>query len=419
MNRRIALFSSLLLGGLVPARLLQAQDPVPRVRGDDRKRRDLPPPKLARREDEPRAEDTDRPLDDPPGDFPSQPGHQWRTYPIEKYTRMAQGQNTNPQDAIVDWVFRRTGSSVWHGERTAALSASRSRILAYHDARTLEQVEEVVDRFTNAVADLLSIRVQMVAAADPRWRYAVYQRMTFHEGGPAGQQIWTAKVEDAALVLTQMGTTQGFRLLADNEYKVINGQTLTIKATVAKDYTSHLQRAGAAGLGFQPGTRQLTEGITLRLSPLLNYEGDKIELALDFKAGTIKKFHATRVLAPREVGSNEMSIDVPEVSESRINQTIPDWDLDRTLIISAGILPGILLDKTNLLNRIPGWTPGATELLLFLNAKIASNTPKPQRTNDRPKGGAIDRERDRDRDDIRIEDLDEERLGDRGRGRPR
>jgi hypothetical protein len=414
MNRRHALLTSLFLGGLVPARLARGQQAVPRARGDDRGR--LDPPRLARRQDEARADDTDRdrPLDDVPADFPAQPGHQWRTFAIDKYTRMAQGQNSNPQEAIIEWVFRRTGSSTWHGDRVTALSASRSRILAYHDARTLDQVEDVVERFTNAVADLITLRVQIVAAADPRWRYAVYQRLNFHEGGPNGQQIWTAKVEDAALVLTQMGATQGFRLLADQEYKVINGQTLTIKATVNKDYTSHLQRASASGLGFQPGTRQISEGLNLRLSPLLNIEGDRLELAMDLRAGTVKKFHVTRVLAPREVGPNEMSIDVPEVSESRINQTIPDWDLDRTLIVSAGILPGILLDKTNLLNRIPGWTPGATELLLFLNAKFASNTPKPARPVDRARSGASDR----DRDDVIIEE-EEDRVSDRGRTRRR
>lgn len=417
MNRRVALLSSLMLGGLFPARLLRAQQAVPRVRADDRARRELDPPRLARR-DEVLLDDSPRNADEAPVDFPAQPGHQWRTYPIDRYTRIAQGQNSNPQEAIVEWVFRRTGSSTWHGEKTAALSASRARVLAYHDPRTLEQVEEVVERFTNAVADLLSVRVQIVAAADPRWRYAVYQRLAFHEGGPAGQQIWTAKVEDAALVLSQMSTTQGFRLLADQEYKVINGQTLTVKATVAKDYTSHLQRASASGLGFQPGNRQIQEGITLRLSPLLSFEGDKIELALDFKAGTIKKFHVTRVLAPREIGSNEMSIDVPEVAETRINQTIPDWDLDRTLLVSAGVLPGILLDKTNLLNRVPGWAPGATELLLFLNAKVASATPKPPRASDRPRGGG-GAGFDRERDDLRIEELDEDRVGDRGRVRPR
>lgn len=421
MNRRAALWASLLLGGWVPGRLASAQQAVPRVRDD----RGKASPRPARIEDDPPAENTE-PIssgDDHPADFPGQPGFQWRTFNIEKYTRIAQGQNTNPQDAIVEWIFRRTGSAVWHGDKPAVLSASRARILAYHDARTLDQVEEVVDRFTNSVADLISLRVRIVAAVDTRWRYAIYSRLTQLDGGPAGQQVWTAKVEDAALVLTQMSTTQGFRLIAEQEYKVVNGQTLSIKALLNKDYAANLQRASATGLGYQTGTRQLSEGVSLRMSPLLNYEGDQVELALDLRAETIRKLHATKVIAPREVGGNEMSVDVPEVAESRLNQTIPDWPIDRTMIISAGILPGILQDKTGIMSRLQSWNPGATELLVFLDARVASVAPaapvasKPANVRARPGSASPDRDGDQDR--IRIDDLDEGPISARDRSRPR
>lgn len=423
MNRRAALWTSLLLGGWLPGRLVSAQQQaVPRVRDD----RGKPAPRTASIEDDPPPERSGQeagyPADDHPADFPGQPGFQWRTFAIEKYTRIAQGQSTSPQDALVEWIFRRTGSAVWHGEKPAVLSASRGRILAYHDARTLDQVEEVVERFTNSVADLISLRVRIVAAVDPRWRYAIYSRLNLIDGGPSGQQIWTAKVEDAALVLTQMSTTQGFRMIAEQEYKVVNGQTLSIKALLNKDYAANLQRASATGLGYQTGTRQVAEGIALRMSPLLNFEGDQIELALDLRADTIRALHATKVLAPREVGSNEMNIDVPEIAESRLNQTIPDWPIDRTLIISAGILPGILQDRSGILSRLQSWNPGATELLVFLDARVASLTPtpapgsRPSNVRARPGGVAPDRG---DDDSIRIDDLDEGPISARDRRRPR
>ena len=42
------------------------------------------------------------------------------------------------------------------------------------------------------------------------------------------------------------------------------------------------------------------------------------------------------------------------------------WPLDQTLLISAGIQPGILQDKNGFLNlRIPGTVPTSTELLVF------------------------------------------------------
>jgi hypothetical protein len=63
---------------------------------------------------------------------------------------------------------------------------------------------------------------------------------------------------------------------------------------------------------------------------------------------------------------------VPEVSETRLNQTVKDWPLGQTLVISAGIQPGILMSKGGLFNmRIPGTVPGGTEVLVFLDVALA------------------------------------------------
>jgi hypothetical protein len=61
------------------------------------------------------------------------------------------------------------------------------------------------------------------------------------------------------------------------------------------------------------------------------------------------------------------------VTESRLNQTVRGWPLGQTLLISAGIQPGILQGKGGFMNlRIPGTVPSGTELLIFLDAETAS-----------------------------------------------
>ena len=132
------------------------------------------------------------------------------------------------------------------------LSASRTELRAYNSPEVLKQVNEVVERFTNAVEDVLSIHVQFIAAVDTRWRYSVFNRLTFVGSGPQGQQIWTMRVEDAALVLSQMQVQQGFRKLADQRVEMINGQTLTIKTSEPRAFASGLQRDGGAGPDFRP-----------------------------------------------------------------------------------------------------------------------------------------------------------------------
>lgn len=408
MDRRKALFLTM-LGSLAPRGLL-AQSAKRRNVSTDSSQATKPrlaPMRSSRNADDnadtssaPAAED-----DGGPASIIPEPGQGWRNFDIAAYTALSPSQ-TAPQSAIVDWIFRRTGTSVWHGEKIAVLSASRTQIRAYHNAKILSQVQSIVERFTNATNDLLTVRVRFVTANDTRWRYAVYSRLTPVGTGPQGQQIWTLKSEDSAFVLAQMQVYQGFRLLTDKEVEMVNGQTLTVKRSAPLGFTGNLQRESAAELGYQPKTEQLEEGVTLRLSPLLTWEGDMVDAAIDLTANTVKNFHRTRVIAPREIGPSEMTIDVPEVTESRLSQTVKGWNLGQTLLISAGIQPGILGPKAGFMNlRIPGTYPTGTELLVFIEAKAVGrgggNPPK-SKTNSRERDDAYTGDREettsRDRD---------------------
>ena len=393
MNRRKALLTSLLTGGLLPAHLY-GQDRGRRASDDEAGgfRRPRSPARLARREegelladDEPAAPppDADERLGGLPADIPTEPDSLFRAFDISKYTSLPH-EATTPQEALIEWIFRRTGSATWHGDRIALLGASRSQLRAYHTAKVLRQVEEIVERFTNAQpSNILKLRARFVAATDTRWRYAVASRLVPIASGPQGQQVWALDAEEAAMVRTQMQVYQRFELLLDKELKIINGQTLSIAREMDVEYISGPQRDSAVGLGFQPGTAKLKEGVFLRVSPLLTYEGDALDLALDLRANTVKSLVPTKILTRREIGPTDMSIDVPEVVESRLNQTIQGWKLGQTLVIACGIHPGILQSKTGFLNlRIPGTVPTKTELIVTLDAEAVSDPPRTARRRD-------------------------------------
>jgi hypothetical protein len=315
-----------------------------------------------------------------PPTFPNQTGFQFQTFPIGEYTALDPG-GTSPQTAIIDWIFRRTTPAPWHGDKVAVLCASKTKLMAYNSPKILKQVSEIVERFTDAQANVISVRVRFIAAADSRWRYAVHQRLTPLGSGPQGQQIWYTSVADAEMVISQMQVWQGFRLLGNTNAEVLNGQTLKFTRTDDKAFTGGIQRESAVGLGFQPKVEKLEEGVVLKFSPLLSYEGDTLDAAIELSTNVVRKLHPVKVLAPREIGPGELNLDVPEVSETRLNQPIKNWPLGQTLIISAGIQPGILMDKGGLFNmKIPGTVPTGTELLVVINAEIARDK-KPRERN--------------------------------------
>ena len=374
MNRRTALMLSMLLGTLIPRGLWAQSAGRKSTKSRDKS---LQP---ASRRDDPDDAAVPPANDEPPAPFAPEPGFQWRRYPISRYTKAAASQ-TNPQRAIIDWIFKRTGTPDWHGDKIAVLSASRTELRAYNSPEILKQVDEIVERFTDAREDVLSIHVQFLAAVDTRWRYSVYSRLTFVASGPQGQQIWTMRVEDAALVLSQMQVQQGFRKMEDQRLEMINGQTLTVRTFEKRPYAGRLQRDGAAGAGYQARADQLEESIILKLSPLLTFDGDAVDAMIDLTVNTVRSFHRTKVIAPRDVGPSEMSVDVPESTQTHLDQTIKNWPLGQTLVISAGIHPGILDKKGGWFNlQIPGTYPTGTEVLVFLDAETVTRAKAASRT---------------------------------------
>src|SRR5205823_2962052 len=128
--------------------------------------------------------------------------------------------------------------ALWAQSRRPRDNAPRGRRSPSRVARRDDEAPEPVP---SAAADRLKIRVRFVAAADPRWRYPIHSRLNPMASGPQGQQVWSVKVEDAAMVMTQMGIQQGFKLLADQTVQMINGQTLDVKTLINRDYVAGLQ----------------------------------------------------------------------------------------------------------------------------------------------------------------------------------
>jgi len=278
---------------------------------------------------------------------------------------------------------RLTSPAPWHGEKLAALCASRTQLQAYNSPNWLKYVANTVQRFTDANANILSVRVRYIAAADSRWRNVINQRLTQVLSGPQGQQCWLTSPADAESAISQMSLWQGFKLLGERAAEVLNGQTLKFELSVPRPFTSGVQREGAVGLGFQPKVEKLTEGIVLKFSPLLTWEGDALEAAIELSTNLVRKLHPVKVIVPREVGAAELAIDVPEVSETRLNQPIKNWPLGQTLIISAGIQPGLLMDKGGFLNlKIPGTVPTGTEVLVVINVETVKEKEKARKTRD-------------------------------------
>jgi hypothetical protein len=398
MNRRTALLSSLFLGGVLPPSLLAQQAQGKRITSRSRTST------AASDEGEDDAASADPGL---PAALPRVPRYQLKTWDISPYTSIPTNVQAPPEKALIDWILLRTGISEWHGENVSVLSANRQKLTAYNSPEVLKQVDEIVQRFVQSTDDYLKIQVQFIAAVDPRWRYTVYSRLTHVGGGPQGQQIWTMNARDAALVLTQMQVQQGFRQLAKEAVELVNGQTVSIRTKDTRTFVGGLMQDAAGGLNFQPRPDKIEEGVFLKISPLLNFDGNAVDAKIDLTVNLVRMLHRTKVIAPREVGAIETSIDVPDTTQTHLEQTVRNWRLGQSLIISCGVHPGILDKKTGLFN-LPNPFPTATEVLVFLEVDTVDRGRVARGRDARPRPRAVLRSR-RDDEETAAVDRDPER----------
>ncbi|QEH34249.1 hypothetical protein OJF2_27840 [Aquisphaera giovannonii] len=371
MNRRKAMILTTLLGCLSPAALFGQESGGRKAAGRG---------KALQPADDERA-DPNSP-DEPPSGLLREPGYQMRTYDISSYTRLDQRQQ-NPQKAIVEWIFRRTGTADWHGDRIAVLSASRNQLRVYNSPEILKQVDEVVERFTGAADDILAVHVRMYVASDTRWRHDIFSQLAPVGSGPQGQQIWTLRMTDAVVLITQLQNLKMLRPLADERFEMINGQTLTFRQAQPRTFAGGMQRENAAGQGYTPRADKLEESIVLKVSPLLTFDDGMVDASIDLAVNTVRGFHRTKVIAAREQGPPEMSVDVPEVSMTRLDQVVKNWQLGQVLLITGGIHPGVLDSKSGWLGT-PIGAPTASEVLVFIDIETAgkanskASRPKPE-----------------------------------------
>jgi hypothetical protein len=83
-------------------------------------------------------------------ELPKDAGQYWVEYDLKPYTMALKGVD-RPQQAVIDWIIRETGSDLWFQEPVGVLTADRSTLRVYHNAGMQKVVAQVYERFVNGI----------------------------------------------------------------------------------------------------------------------------------------------------------------------------------------------------------------------------------------------------------------------------
>ncbi|MCA9263807.1 MAG: hypothetical protein KDA60_08145 [Planctomycetales bacterium] len=315
--------------------------------------------------------------DRPDFQLPNHQGQVWREYDIRAYTQNAPNED-KPEQAIVDWILRETGTEMWFSEPIGMLNASRGKLLVYHTPEVQRLVHDIVARFVAGQSVQHVFGVRLVTLVNPNWRTGVYANLQPVDVQTPGVQAWLISREHAAVLLDALRQRTDYREHNTPNLVIRSGQTHEISRTRPLAYVRGLLPRNVPTVGgYDLDMGQVEEGFTMKLSPLVSADGKYVDSVVRLETSHIEKLSPVWVESPVAGPSRQTTqIQVPQMLTWRLHERFR-WPTDQVLLISCGIVanPGPERKAGTGLGGGLFAGPSRAEALLMLEAKGRAPDP--------------------------------------------
>jgi hypothetical protein len=173
------------------------------------------------------------------GILPNEHGQQWREYDLSPYTLRVRDV-PHPEQAVIDWILRETGTEVWFREPLGILSATGTTLRVYHTPQMHERVQAILGRLL-ADSESHAIGVRLMTVGSPNWRSRALPLLKPVDVKSAGVDAWLLSRENATVLLEQLKTRADFREHSAPQIEIANGQVKTLARTQPRSFVRGVQ----------------------------------------------------------------------------------------------------------------------------------------------------------------------------------
>jgi hypothetical protein len=310
------------------------------------------------------------------GVLPNDHGQVWREYDISPYTTRVD-KVARPEQAIVDWIVRDTGTEAWFGEPLGILSAGSGTLRVYHTPEMQQKVREIVERFVATNSETHALGVRLATVGSPNWRARAISLLKPVDVKSPGVEAWLLSRENAVMLYEQLKQRGDFREHSPQRAEVVNGQSQTLSRTQPRSYNRGVQMKPAYPFyDLIPG--KIDEGYSLTISPLMSLDGKTVEAAIECQVDQVEKLVPIAMDVPVGTQSQRVQVQVPQVVSWRLSERFR-WPADEVLVLSCGVVANPAASTAGplaMLNPLGGTGSRADALLMIEHRGAASETPK-------------------------------------------
>ena len=302
--------------------------------------------------------------------LPNENGQVWRTYDISPYTLSVQT-NTRPEQAVVDWILKETGTELWFAQPMGIMSATREKLHVYHTPAIQNRIKPIVDRFVHSRGKPLVMGMRLMTIASPGWRASAFSAMQPVEVNSPGVEAWLMSKENAAMLGNMLRQRADYQERSNNDLIVADGQKYTMSKTQPVSFIRSLGVVNDGYSRYQPMTETIDVGYTLDFSALSSVDGRSIEAIVGFKINQIEQMQRVTVDLPIAGGQSQpYDLQIPQMVSNDIRERFR-WPSDQVLVISCGVVatPGPQRQAFFGIPALVNGTQGRADALMFIEYK--------------------------------------------------
>jgi hypothetical protein len=243
-----------------------------------------------------------------------------------------------PEQLVIDWVLRETGTEMWFNEPLGVLSVTKDTLRVYHTPQVQETVAEVVDRLVAMPGEKYVVGLQLVTVGSPNWRARAVGWLQPVSVQSPGVEAWLVSRENAAILLTDLRKRTDFREIHSANLSLLNGQSETISRTQHRMYprTVRPKDGNLPGVDVQNG--QIDEGYSLQLSSLMSLDERSIDAVIHARIDQVEKFVPVNFdLALPGNTKQPVALQVPQLVSWRLHERFR-WPANQVLLLSCGVI---------------------------------------------------------------------------------
>lgn len=324
-------------------------------------------------------------VSDGDGVLPRDNNQKWREYDIRPYTSRVTT-TEHPEQAVIDWILRETGTEVWFTEPFGILNAGKDTLRVYHTDEMHAVVRDVVDRLVSSQAESHAFGLRLVTVGSPNWRAKAIPLMRGVTVQSPGVDAWLLSKENATILISELRKRVDFREHNSPNLMIHNGQSQTISAMHPKNYTRSVRLRENAFPAYDLEMGQIQEGYSLQISPLLALDERSVDAVLKCQIDQVEKLIPVNIDVPTTSTARQtVQVQVPQLVSWRLHERFR-WPTDQVLLLSCGVVATPTTDRSPFgLSMLMGAETGRADALLFIesNGKASQTLLGDQRAADR------------------------------------